>query len=53
MSARRKEKKELIAKHNPPINFTCGGCKRVQKFDSKNPYFCKDCPYIEAAKNGE
>lgn len=28
-----------------PINYTCGGCRKVQKYDPVKPYVCPDCEY--------
>lgn len=41
----RQERKAKQAEEQNPINFTCGGCKKVQPFDSEKPYVCPDCNY--------
>jgi len=41
-----KRRAEIRKEANDPINFTCGGCMKVQPF--KEGYVCDDC---EARKN--
>ena len=41
VSAQRQERKDKQARHENPINFTCGFCKQVHPFvDDK--YLCPD-----------
>ena len=42
MGEARKERQETRAQHKDPINYTCGECRRVHKFNSKKPYICED-----------
>lgn len=45
MSKQREVRKEKQVKQEDPVNYTCGGCKRVQPFDKDNPLVCPDCNY--------
>jgi len=29
-------------KNKPPINYTCGSCRKVHTYDPKNSYICPD-----------
>jgi len=40
MSSQRKMRAEKRAQSTNPINFTCGECFQVHKFDSEYPYKC-------------
>lgn len=35
------DRSEKRAKHSDPINYTCGACRKVHKFDRNNPYVCE------------
>jgi len=37
-----KERKKVRAEHNPPINFTCGLCRKVHKYNPETPLECPD-----------
>jgi len=59
MSSQRKARAEARVASTDPINFTCGVCKQVHAFDSKDPYKCfKDIaaaletPTMEEAASG-
>lgn len=41
--SRHKERAEERAKHSDPINFTCGGCRKVIEYDKD--YVCPECEY--------
>jgi len=43
-----RERKKVRAENNDPINFTCGNCKRVQKFEGV--YECPYCAYCKIKK---
>ena len=38
----RKDRALKRAEHSDPINYTCGICRRVHRFDKANPYICED-----------
>jgi len=38
----RAEKREA---QSDPINYTCGGCRKVNVYDSDKPYVCPHCKY--------
>ena len=42
MGEARKKRKEIKEQHNNPINYTCGECRRVHKFNPEKPYICED-----------
>ena len=42
MSEKRNLKKIYQSEQHDPINYTCGICRRVHKFDSKLPYVCEN-----------
>jgi len=37
-----KDRAKKRAEHSNPINYTCGECRQVHKFDKKHPYICED-----------
>ena len=41
MSEARNQRKKHRSEEHDPINYTCGKCKRVHKFDSEKPYVCE------------
>jgi len=45
-----KKRAELRAENKDPINYMCGGCKKVVEFDKKKPYVCPFCGYGEVHK---
>jgi len=38
----RSDRKESRAAHSEPLNYTCGLCRQVHKFNSEKPYVCED-----------
>jgi len=40
MSSQRKIRADKRATYGDPINFTCGICHQVHKFNSDKPYDC-------------
>ena len=40
-----RQQKEDRASNKDPINFTCGGCRKVQPYDKENHLVCPDCGY--------
>jgi len=42
MSSQREERKKKRMENQNPINYTCGECKQVHKYDSVNPYICEN-----------
>ena len=40
-----RQRKEERAKNRDPINFTCGGCKKVFSYDKENHLICPECNY--------
>lgn len=40
-----KQLKEVRAANTKPVNFTCGGCKKVQPYSTVTKYECPDCGY--------
>jgi len=40
MSKQRQNRKDRGAEHQDPINFTCGICKQVHRFNVEMPYQC-------------
>lgn len=47
-----KKRADLRAKHKDPINFTCGVCGQVHKFDKENPYICPNKKDEEEGEDG-
>jgi len=43
----RKERRQTLSEHNDPINYTCGRCMQVHKFNSETPYECLNQPKEE------
>lgn len=41
MGTMHQQRKEERAKHSDPINFTCGVCQKVVKFQEN--YVCSNC----------
>lgn len=42
MSTQRKIRKDKQVSEQEPINFTCGKCRKVHKYDSDNHLKCPD-----------
>jgi len=40
-----KQLKEARAENKKPVNFTCGGCRKVQPYSREKKYECPDCGY--------
>jgi len=40
MSTQRKLRAEKRQKQEAPINYTCGHCAQVHKYDKEKPYKC-------------
>ena len=47
MSEKRNLKKIYQSEQHDPINFTCGRCRYVHKFEKENPYFCPILDVVE------
>lgn len=41
MSTQRKKRAEVREAGNDPVNYTCGVCKQVHKFNPDKPYICE------------
>ena len=43
----RKQRRESVAEHSDPINFTCGICRQVHVFDSEKGLTCYNLELVE------
>lgn len=53
MSTQRKMRAEVRAESNDPINYTCGVCHQVHKFDKDKPFICDDFPEMTVPEEEE
>jgi len=47
MVSSHKQRQAHRAKYLDPINYTCGECRQVHKFDKEKPYECPNKKEVE------